>query len=103
MPLELGLFLRATKFGEGGQENKRCLILDRESYRYQKYISDIAGQDIKSHDDRSEVAIRNVRDWLDSSPVAPEVIRPGGGKIIERYQWFERATGTVRGGSPGPG
>jgi hypothetical protein len=69
MPLELGLFLRATKFGEGGQENKRCLILDRESYRYQKYISDIAGQDIKSHDDRPEVAIRKVRDWFDSSPV----------------------------------
>lgn len=88
MPLELGLFLGATRFGEGEQQDKRCLILDRERYRYQKYISDIAGQDIKSHDDRSEVAIRNVRDWLDSSPVDPEVIRPGGSRISERYQWF---------------
>ncbi|MGB3681833.1 MAG: hypothetical protein WA990_05050 [Rubrobacteraceae bacterium] len=88
MPLELGLFLGATRFGEGEQEDKSCLILDRESYRYQKYISDIAGQDIKSHDDRTEVAIRNVRDWLDNSPVDPEVIRPSGGKISERYQWF---------------
>lgn len=88
MPLELGLFLGATRFGEGEQEDKRCLILDRESYRYQKYISDISGQDIKSHEGRPEVAIRNVRDWLDSSPVDQEVIRPGGGKISERYQWF---------------
>lgn len=34
MPLELGLFLGATRFGEGEQEDKRCLILDRERYRY---------------------------------------------------------------------
>lgn len=46
MPLELGVFLGAAKFGRGRQREKRCLILDRERYRYQKYISDIAGQDI---------------------------------------------------------
>lgn len=42
MPLELGVFLGAARFGSGGQKEKGCLILDREQYRYQKYISDIA-------------------------------------------------------------
>ncbi len=86
MPLELGLFLGATRFGSGRQKEKGCLILDRE--RYQKYISDIAGQDIKSHDGRSEVAIGKVRDWLDNALDEPGVIKTGGRKIAERYGWF---------------
>ena len=45
--LELGLFLGAKAFSaEDKQRDKRCLILDVEPYRYQKFISDIAGQDI---------------------------------------------------------
>lgn len=42
MPLELGLFLGAKRYGTGKQRTKLCLILDRERYRYQKYCSDIA-------------------------------------------------------------
>jgi hypothetical protein len=29
-----------------------------------------------------------VRDWLNSSPVDPDVIKPGAGKIAERYEQF---------------
>ena len=47
MPFELGLFLGAKKFGDKVQKRKNILILDKEKYRYQKFISDIAGQDIK--------------------------------------------------------
>ena len=43
MPLELGVFLGAKKFGIEEQERKKCLILDAEPYRYQQFISDIAG------------------------------------------------------------
>jgi hypothetical protein len=43
MPLELGMFLAAKRFGEARQRTKVCLILDRDSYRYQKFISDIRG------------------------------------------------------------
>ncbi|MEO1034443.1 MAG: hypothetical protein AAFX44_02670 [Pseudomonadota bacterium] len=50
MPLELGVFVGAKRFGDSAQKNKKTLILDREPYRYQEFISDIAGQDIKSHD-----------------------------------------------------
>src|SRR5215204_7729452 len=47
MPLELGLFLGARQYGNRDQKAKRCVIYDRELYRFQKYISDIAGQDIQ--------------------------------------------------------
>ena len=88
MPLELGVFLGAARFGRGRQREKRSLILDREPYRYQKYVSDIAGQDIRSHHARPEEAIRRVRDWLDNAPLDPEVIRPAGGLVAERYARF---------------
>src|ERR1043165_1148256 len=48
MPLELGVFLGAKRFGKGAQKRKYCLILDRSEYRYQKFISDISGQDIRN-------------------------------------------------------
>jgi hypothetical protein len=64
MPLELGVFLGAKKFGRSKHANKRCLVLDRDRFRFQKFISDIAGQDIKAHGNRPQDAIRAVRDWL---------------------------------------
>jgi hypothetical protein len=48
MPLELGIFLGAKKYGNEQNNNKACIIFDREQYRYQKFISDISGHDIKS-------------------------------------------------------
>ena len=64
MPFELGLFLGARRFGSSRQRRKACLILDRDRYRYQKYLSDIAGQDIRAHGNRVEDVITAVRDWL---------------------------------------
>ena len=46
MPLELGLFLGAHRFGSGVQREKTCLVLDSERFRYQRFISDIAGHDV---------------------------------------------------------
>jgi len=45
MPLELGVFLGARQFGSGRHKRKSVLILDRDKYRYQKFCSDISGQD----------------------------------------------------------
>ncbi len=67
MPLELGLFLGAKRFGGAQQKLKICLILDVERYRYQKFISDIAGQDIAAHSGDNRTVIRIVRDWLSSA------------------------------------
>jgi hypothetical protein len=49
MPLELGLFFGAKRYGNRDQRAKRALVLDREQYRYQRFISDIAGADIHAH------------------------------------------------------
>ena len=54
MPLELGVFLGAKKFGSEEQKGKKCLILDKEPYRYQHFMSDIAGQDIQDHSNTQE-------------------------------------------------
>ena len=64
MPLELGIFLGAKRFGGKAQSAKRLLILDVERYRYQRFISDLAGMDIHGHDGDATVALRKTRDWL---------------------------------------
>lgn len=64
MPLELGIFLGAKKFGDDDQRQKRCLIFDIEKYRYQKFVSDLSGMDIYSHGGNADEAIARARDWL---------------------------------------
>lgn len=86
MPLELGLFLGAKRFGTGIQKAKVCLVLDRKPHRYQSFISDIAGQDIQSHKNDVSEAIRVVREWLSSA--SKGTMLPGGKKIQERYGKF---------------
>jgi hypothetical protein len=86
MPFELGLFLGATHFGGAGQRRKRCLILDTERYRFQRFLSDIAGQDIREHGDEPERAIQALRGWLASLPRAQPL--PGGATIARRYRLF---------------
>ena len=44
------------------QREKRCLVLEAERYRYQKYLSDIAGQDIRQHGNDPTRAVGAVRD-----------------------------------------
>ena len=86
MPLELGVFLGAKKFGIEEQKRKKCLILDTEPYRYQQFISDIAGQDIQAHNDAPDLTVKVVRDWLRNASRRETI--PSGGIIWERYQEF---------------
>jgi hypothetical protein len=86
MPFELGLFLGATQFGDAEQRRKRCLVLDTERYRFQRFLSDIAGQDIRDHGDKPERAISALRNWLAALPRAD--ILPGGAAIAKRYRRF---------------
>jgi hypothetical protein len=64
MPLELGLFLGAKKYGNAAQKLKRALILDVEQFRYQRFISDLAGMDIHAHGGDPARAIAETRDWV---------------------------------------
>lgn len=88
MPLELGMFLGAKRYGNPRQRQKRCLILDRDLYRYQRSCSDIAGQDIRAHGDDPARAIRVIRDWLRNASGDPEALLPGGSRVASRYALF---------------
>ena len=91
MPLELGLDLGCKRFGKSHQIEKVSLILDIKPYRYQKFISDISGQDISAHGGNEKNVIRIVRDWL-SPELDPRIfIVPGGDTIFKRYQAFQMA------------
>ncbi|HEU4881926.1 MAG TPA: hypothetical protein VFT45_06770 [Longimicrobium sp.] len=87
MPLELGLFLGAQEYGSGPQKQKRSLILDTEPYRYQKFCSDIAGQDIRAHGDEPARVIAAVRAML-STALEGCARLPGDAKIRGRYARF---------------
>lgn len=87
MPLELGVFIGAKKFGSKQQKNKNILIVDKEQYRYQAFISDIAGHDIRSHDNQPNILISHIRDWLNTASGRKTI--PGGRKILERYEAFK--------------
>jgi hypothetical protein len=88
MPFELGVFLGARRFGRGRQREKVALILDRDRFRYQKYLSDVAGQDIKAHDGDVRKAVRVVRDWLRGTGTIEGLRIPSGSRIFQRYEAF---------------
>jgi hypothetical protein len=86
MPLELGIFLGAKFLGEGDQQKKACLVFDEKPYRYQMYLSDVAGQDIAWHDNSPKNLICRLRDWLAS--VAPGHL-PSGSIVWDHYETFQ--------------
>ena len=86
MPLELGLFLGAQFFGDKNQRQKACLVMDREEHRYQKFISDIAGQDISSHGGEIKNLVIEIRNFLNTHD--GPVPLPDGTKVWEEYEIF---------------
>jgi hypothetical protein len=89
MPLELGLSLGARRYGPRLQREKRCIIFDREQYRYQRYISDIAGQDIHAHGGDETTLIGELAAWLRTQSGARNI--PGGRAIATEYGAFRSA------------
>lgn len=86
MPFELGMFVAAKRFGNSQQKKKKCLVLDSAPYRYQSFISDIAGQDIRSHKNDDSEAIKLVSNWLRN--ISGRMTIPGGSEILRRYRRF---------------
>jgi hypothetical protein len=66
------------------------LILDRAQNRYQKFCSDISGQDIRAHYNRIDKAVQSVRDWLSGQMIRRDIQVPGGVTILARYRLFSR-------------
>ena len=89
MPLELGLFLGAQEYGDLEQNRKRSLVLDTERFRYQKFCSDIAGQDVRAHANDPGKVISAVRAMLATALYGLERI-PGEAVIRKRYRQFRR-------------
>ncbi len=83
MPFELGLFHGAKQFGGGKQKRKCYLVFDSDKHRYQKAISDIAGQDISCHGGTEEGVITAIGKWLKPKSLSPHA-------IYERYCLLKR-------------
>ena len=89
MPFELGLFLGARRFGVRPECAKHCLVLEAERYRYQKYLFDIAGQDIRQHANEPAKAVGAVRDWLAASRPRSAKTLAGATAIMRHYSEFQ--------------
>lgn len=87
MPFELGLFLGAHSFGGRKQSAKSALILDIKPYRFQKFLSDIAGHDPRAYDafDMASL-IEQVATWLRVEAQQPKV--PGSEVISDEFERF---------------
>jgi hypothetical protein len=86
MPLELGIFLGAKRYGDRHQKRKSCLILERDRYRYQKFCSDLSGQDVREHHNDVFLAIAATRNWLHAARSSPAF--PSAKSIEGRYLAF---------------
>ena len=90
MPLESGLDLGCRSFGYRHEREKIILILDVEPYRYQRFISDISGQDVYAHGDTQSGIINVVRDWLLRELDPGKVVIPSGAEIFIKFGRFKR-------------
>ena len=95
MPLELGLDLGCKRFGHHHQLEKVMLILDVEPYRYQRFISDISGQDVYAHGGTQRGVINVVRDWLMPELTPGKVVIPSGAEIFIKFGRFKRALPSI--------
>jgi hypothetical protein len=88
-----GCLLVQKRYGNQEQKRKRILILDSEQYRYQRFISDIAGQDIRAHGSEPARAIEMVATWLRAQSRSTSV--PGGRRIAQEFAEFQRHLPTI--------
>lgn len=86
MPFELGLFLGLAERKTPAPSRKSALVLDRDRYRYQVFLSDIAGQDILSHHGTPEGAVQAVRNWLNDQD--KKRTHPGTQAIQKHFRSF---------------
>lgn len=85
MPLELGLDLGCKRFSPA-RKDKSLLIFDAQPYRFQKYISDIGGQDVANHGNDPTLAIASIRNWLHAESGQRGL--PGPSALNLRYEKF---------------
>jgi hypothetical protein len=87
MPFELGIDLGYRHSGNRKYQNKAHLILDTQRYRYQKFISDLAGRDPFGHHNQPKEVVKIIRSWLRT---ASGINMPSGATIYKVYKKFRR-------------
>ncbi|MBB3890547.1 hypothetical protein GGQ61_001264 [Phenylobacterium haematophilum] len=95
MPMELGIHLGARLLGERRHRRKRALILDAERHRYDRALSDISGQDIESHGNDPDGAIRCVRNWLSEHRPRTAEPLPGAVALQADFRQFQAEVGPL--------
>ncbi len=93
MPLELGLFLGAKRYGDKSQKAKRCAIMDVEPFRYQRFISDLNGMDIHVHGGDPRRMVEHVRTFLMTTSGRQTI--PGLVELLDSYDRFIVALPTL--------
>lgn len=88
MPLELGADLGLRLEGPSKQRTRKILILDAESHRYDKTLSDISGMDIEAHGNEVGRVIKHVRDWLSANRETGHPILPGAAAITADHEAY---------------
>lgn len=86
MPLELGAAI-GLRHADAAHEDHSLLILDTKAYRYQTFVSDLSGVDIKEHGNRPRHLISAVRDFL--NPFSGGHV-PSPSVINQSYTLFEK-------------
>lgn len=86
MPFELGLDIGCATFAnEPSLQGKRCLILEKERYRYQIAISDLSNSDIEAHHNDPVRIVAVVRNWLANEVGLP---LPGPSRVYDIFSVF---------------
>jgi hypothetical protein len=88
MPLELGADLGLRLEGPAKQRARKILILDAESHRYDRTLSDISGMDIEAHGNKVDRIIKHVRDWLSTNREPSQPTLPGAAAITADYEAY---------------
>ena len=88
MPLELGIDMGLRYSDNPEWAGKKCIVLDKDRHRFQKFISDISGQDPVAHGDDVNTSIKVIRDWLRT--VSGRTTVATASAIINRYEVFSK-------------
>ena len=92
MPFELGMDF-GNKCYSADNKEKKILILCSEKYDYQKALSDLAGCDIKSHNNVETQLVKVLREWFHETVGVEDITGPTG--IWYKYtdQFMNNLTG----------
>tara|TARA_R100000365_G_C2730526_1_gene60863 strand:+ start:439 stop:1083 length:645 start_codon:yes stop_codon:yes gene_type:complete len=86
MPFEYGLDVGFRRSDDEILNQKKFLIFEENQYDLKKALSDIAGQDVVSHNGKYEAVIKHVRDFF---RVEAGVDAPGPSRLITEYATFQ--------------